>query len=306
MENLVTMKIDKFRIAPGTKVKLGKIDPADTGDYKNHADAAQRQEELLVRMRELQAKLYATKTNALVIVLQGLDAAGKDGVVTHVMSGLNPEGTRVASFKQPTADEAAHDFLWRVHPHAPAKGDIVIFNRSHYEDVLVVRVHQLVPKVVWKSRYEHIRNFEHLIAAGNDTTVLKFYLHISREAQLARFKVRLDEPDHEWKISKTDYAERELWDEYTAAFEEAIAQTSTAEAPWFVIPSDNKWFRDLAISEVIVAAIEGMNLQLPKTEVDLEVIKQDYAKALAEESPENQKKIAKLVRKKEKSLKQAG
>lgn len=164
----------------------------------------------------------------------------------------------------------------------------------------------MVPKVVWKSRYEHIRNFEHLLVEGNDTMILKFYLHISREAQLARFKVRLNEPDHEWKISKTDYAERELWDECTAAFEEAIVKTSTAEAPWFVIPSVNKWFRDLAISEVIVAAIERMNLQAPKPEVDIEVIKQDYAKALAEESPENQKKIAKLVKKKERSLKQAG
>jgi PPK2 family polyphosphate:nucleotide phosphotransferase len=296
------MKIDKFRVAPGAKVKLGKINPADTGEYKHHAEAAQRQEALLARMRELQAKLYAAKTHALVIVLQGLDAAGKDGVVSHVMSGLNPEGTRVASFKQPTAEETAHDFLWRVHAQAPAKGDIVIFNRSHYEDVLVVRVHQLVPKVVWKGRYEHIRNFEHLLASGNGTTVLKFYLHISREAQLARFKVRLDEPDHEWKISHSDYAERELWDEYRAAFEEAIATTSTAEAPWFVIPSDIKWFRDLAISEVIVAAIEAMHLQAPQPVVDIEVVKQDYAKALAEESPENQKKIAKLVRKKEKSL----
>lgn len=297
------MIFDSFRVSPGTKVNLAKIDPAFTGDYQHHTEAGPRTEELLARMRELQAQLYATKTNALLIVLQGLDAAGKDGVVKHVLTGLNPEGTRVAAFKQPTAEEAAHDFLWRVHPQAPARGDIAIFNRSHYEDVLVVRVHDLVPKAVWKSRYEHIRNFEHLVAQANNTTVLKFYLHISREAQLARFKVRLDEPDHEWKISHTDYPEREHWDAYIDAFEEAISKTSTDEAPWFLIPSDNKWFRDLAISEIMVAALEAMQLQPPKPSVDIEEIKQEFAKALAEESPESQKKIAKLVKKKEKAIK---
>ena len=292
----------KFQIKKNSNLQLKKFDPSEHGAFKNQAEAAADMEQTINRLRELQAKLYATKTHSLLIVLQGLDAAGKDGVLAHVLSGLNPAGTKVAAFKNPSSVEAAHDFLWRVHPHAPAKGEIAIFNRSHYEDVLVVRVHHLAPKKVWKGRYEAIQAFEHLLGEQNQTTVLKFFLHISQEEQLARFKVRLDEPDREWKISNSDYSERELWDAYTEAFEEAISKTSTDEAPWFVIPANHKWFRDLAISKILVETLEKMELSNPPVGVDLKKIKKEFQQAESEEPKEKRKIIEKLVVKKEKKL----
>ena len=293
----------KFQIQPGSKLRLSKIDAAYHGDFESHEQAQPEIDRLLGKLRELQEKLYASKNASLLIVLQGLDAAGKDGVVRHVLSGLNPEGTKVAAFKQPTAEEAAHDFLWRAHPHAPAKGEIAIFNRSHYEDVLVVRVHSLAPKAAWKSRYRHIRNFEDLLSEQNHTAIVKIFLHISQEEQLARFKVRLDEPDHEWKISASDYSERELWDAYTEAFEDAIEKTTTDSAPWFVIPADHKWFRDLAVAQILVETLESLCVAPPEPEVKIDEIREDFQKALEEESPESRKKVEKLASKKEKKIK---
>jgi PPK2 family polyphosphate:nucleotide phosphotransferase len=230
-------------------------------------------------MEQLQYLMYAESKHSLLIVLQGLDAAGKDGVVRHVLTGMNPSGCVASNFKQPTAKELGHDFLWRVHPHVPAKGSVAIFNRSHYEDVLVVRVHGLVPEKIWSKRYDEINDFEKLIAAQSNTTILKFFLHISKQEQLARFAKRLDDPAHQWKISESDYKERKYWNDYTEAFEDALTKTSTEHAAWFVIPSNHKWFRDLAVSQIIARTMEDMKMQMPKPTVDLAKIRREYHQA---------------------------
>jgi PPK2 family polyphosphate:nucleotide phosphotransferase len=214
-------------------------------------------------MDSLQCLMHAEKKHSLLIVLQGLDASGKDGVVRRIVTSMNPAGCRVAAFKQPTPAEHSHDFLWRVHAHAPARGEVTIFNRSHYEDVLVARVHKLAPASVWPKRYGFINDFERLLVAGNDTTVLKFFLHISKEEQLARFKLRLEDPSRRWKISEADYTEREYWDQYVDAFEDMLHKTSTGHAPWFIVPSNNKWFRDLAVSQIIIRTLEHLDMKLP-------------------------------------------
>ncbi len=205
-------------------------------------------------------------------------------MVRHVIAGMNPAACRVVGFKQPTAEELGHDFLWRVHPHAPEKGEVAIFNRSHYEDVLVVRVHNLAPKKVWSKRYELINEFERLLATENNTTILKFFLYISKEEQLARFKQRLDDPLRQWKISDADYKEREYWDDYIAAFEDALRETSTLHAPWFIIPANHKWFRNLAVSQIIRRTLEKMNMKLPAPTVDIAATRQKYHAAVAEEA----------------------
>jgi PPK2 family polyphosphate:nucleotide phosphotransferase len=214
-------------------------------------------------------------------VLQALDAGGKDGVVQHLFTGMNPEGTTVAGFKEPTAEELAHDFLWRVHRRTPAKGQITIFNRSHYEDVLVVRVHKLVPKSVWSKRYDLINDFEATLHQSG-TRILKFYLHISPEEQLRRFKDRLDDPARNWKISESDYTEREFWPSYREAYEEAMERTSTEHAPWYIIPADHKWFRNLAISQIIADTMDEMDLKMPPARVDLAGIRRKYYQAKAD------------------------
>ena len=231
--------------------------------------------EQVERMDRLQYLLYADARQSLLVVLQGLDAAGKDGVIRHLFSGMNPQGTSVAGFKEPSKAELAHDFLWHAHMPAPSRGEVVIYNRSHYEDVLVVRVHNLVARSVWSQRYELINGFEKMLA-GNRTRILKFYLHISPEEQLARFKQRLDDPARHWKISESDYSERRFWQEYTAAYEDALALTSTHWAPWFVIPANHKWFRNLAISQIIADAMEDMGLELPQPQVNLAEIRRKY------------------------------
>ena len=213
------------------------------------------------------------------IVLQGIDGAGKDGTCWHVVSAMDPQGVSVTGFKQPTAEERDHDFLWRVHPHAPGLGQVSVFNRSHYEDVLVVRVHDLVPKHVWKQRFEFINNWERLLVEEKNTTILKFFLYISKDEQLSRFKDRLDDPTRQWKISDSDYSERKLWDKYIGAFEAAISKCSTKHAPWFIIPSNHKWFRNLAVSEIVARAMEDINLSLPKPTVDLQKIRKLYHQA---------------------------
>ncbi len=265
----------RFIVTPGQKVRLGKVDPSYTGTHQSHEKALPQIQTDVARMDELQYLLYADGNQSLLIVLQALDAGGKDGVVRHLFTGMNPQGASVACFKQPSRLEAAHDFLWRAHQHAPGKGEVVIFNRSHYEDVLVVRVHKLVAQSVWSKRYALINDFEKMLDR-NGTRILKFYLHISPEEQLARFKQRLDDPARHWKISETDYTERELWPEYLEAFEEAIEQTSTKCAPWYVIPANHKWFRDLAISQIIASTMDDMRLKLPPTQVNIEEIRRKY------------------------------
>jgi len=229
----------KFVVEPDVKFKLGNIDPAYTGKHESHDSAAAELARHTASLAQLQYRLYAEGKRSLLIVLQGLDAAGKDGVIRHVISGTNPQGVNVACFKQPTREELAHDFLWRAHNHTPAKGEIMIFNRSYYEDVLIVRVHDIVPKSVWSKRYDRICEFERLLVQAG-THVIKFYLHISPEEQLARFKMRLDDPHRNWKIRNSDYTEREYWPAYMEAFDDAMRETSTNRAPGYVIPSNYK------------------------------------------------------------------
>jgi PPK2 family polyphosphate:nucleotide phosphotransferase len=269
--------VDEFLVAPGKRVRLKDFDPAFKGRHsKSHA--LRKTQELCLRMDELQQKLFAERKRSLLICLQALDAGGKDGVIKHVIGSMNPDGCDVANFKEPTPEELAHDFLWRVEAKTPKRGEVGIFNRSHYEDVLIVRVHNLVPKEVWSKRYEQINDFERRLAL-NGTRILKFFLHISREEQLKRFEQRLDDPAKRWKISESDYTEREYWDDYAQAYEEALARCNTEDAPWFVIPADHKWFRDLVISEIIVATLESMDIQVPKPTVNIEDIRRKYHSA---------------------------
>src|SRR5271163_2644139 len=269
----------KFRVKPGEKLRLKKLDPSFTGEHESEAIAKEATEHSRAKLAHEQNLLYAEHKHSVLIVLQAMDAGGKDGTIKHVFSGVNPQGVHVASFKQPTGPELAHDFLWRVHAQAPRAGQIVIFNRSHYEDVLVTRVHKLVDKKTCADRYEHIRDFEALLAESG-TTILKFFLHISREEQLARFAQRLDDPGRNWKISESDYSERELWDDYIDAYEDAISATSTANAPWYVIPANHKWFRNLAVSQIIADAMADLELAFPAPSVNLADIKRKYHAAV--------------------------
>jgi PPK2 family polyphosphate:nucleotide phosphotransferase len=268
-----------FAVKPGSRVKLHDIDPGYHGHHVSHDEALPEIQSDMQKMDRLQYLMYAEKKHSLLIVLQGLDAAGKDGTIRHLFTGMNPQGCRVAAFKQPTPQEFEHDFLWRVEPHAPAKGEIVIFNRSHYEDVLVVRVHKVVPSSVWSKRFELINDFEKLLVEDNNTTILKFLLYISQEEQLARFAQRLDDPTRRWKISKSDYEERNYWPDYIQAFEDMLHRTSTPHSPWFVIPSNHKWFRDLAISRIVTHTLESMEMKLPKPTVNIADIRHRYYKA---------------------------
>jgi PPK2 family polyphosphate:nucleotide phosphotransferase len=240
-------------------------------------------------MNKLQYLLYADGSQSLLVVLQALDAGGKDGVVRHVFSAMNPQGTSVFGFKQPSRQEAAHDFLWRAHLRTPGKGEVVIFNRSHYEDVLIVRVHKQEPKAVWSKRYDLINDFEQMLTE-NGTRILKFYLHISPVEQLERFKQRLDDPARHWKISEADYSERKLWPDYIEAFEEAMERTSTKHAPWFVVPSNHKWFRNFAISAIVADTLEDMKLKLPPTQVDIAEIRRKYHAAATRQKRHGRKR----------------
>ena len=266
---------ERFRVAPGTKVKLNEIDPAFKDQYAHQKDAADEIERCRLRLRELQDVLYAERRRSLLICLQAMDTGGKDGTINHVLSAMNLQGTRAAVFGKPSPEELAHDFLWRIHRAVPARGEVVVFNRSHYEDVLVVRVHNLVPKDVWSARYDQINAFERGLA-DHDTHILKFYLHISKDAQLKRFKDRLDDPSKHWKISEADYAERKLWDDYMVAYEDALSRCSTDYAPWFVIPADHKWFRNLAVAQIVVEHLQGLHMRYPEPAVDIEQIRREY------------------------------
>ncbi|MCK7597886.1 polyphosphate kinase 2 family protein [Microbulbifer sp. CAU 1566] len=281
---------DEFRVKPGSKIRLDKIDASYSGEHKNEKSALPLIEEYKEKLRELQYLMYAEHSRSLLICLQGRDAAGKDGAINHVLGAMNPQGCTVTGFKQPSTAEREHDFLWRCHKVTPRRGHVAIFNRSHYEDVLIQRVHKMVPKKIWSGRYQHINNFEKLLA-DNDTTVLKFYLHIDPEEQLARFKKRIDDPARHWKISDSDYSEAHYWDDYTAAFEDVLKNCSTEQAPWFVIPANHKWFRNLAISHIVVRALESLKMKFPSPSVDIDEIRKKYhSLSKATEADEDNKK----------------
>jgi PPK2 family polyphosphate:nucleotide phosphotransferase len=254
---------DLYRVQPGEHLRLDSIDPEDTGGFDGDKTEGKEQlEKLTGELEVLQERLFAQHKHGVLLVLQGMDTSGKDGVIEHVFEGVNPQGVRVASFKAPTPLELEHDFLWRVHPKVPAKGEIVIFNRSHYEDVLVVRVRELAPEKVWSRRYSSINDFERLLAAEG-TVILKFYLHISKEEQKNRLLDRLNEPEKRWKFNPDDLKERKRWDSYTRAYEDALSITSTEWAPWYVVPANRKWFRNLVIAGILVKALRKLNPQPP-------------------------------------------
>jgi PPK2 family polyphosphate:nucleotide phosphotransferase len=267
-----------FLVPPGCRVRLKDFDPRFADKHENKKSARAKVGNLQQQMDDLQFQLYAEQKRSLLICLQAPDAGDKDGVVRHVIGSMNPQGCRVFSFKQPSSEELAHNFLWRVEQQTSRRGEVVIFNRSHYEDVLIVRVHHLVPKKVWAKRYEMINDFERLLVAGG-THILKFFLHISKDEQLQRFKQRLDDPERHWKISETDYSEREYWADYEAAYEDAIGKCSTDDAPWFVILSDHKWFRNLAISQIIVETMEKLGIKVPEPTVNIVNIRRRYHNA---------------------------
>jgi PPK2 family polyphosphate:nucleotide phosphotransferase len=274
--------LEKFIVEPGARVDLGRIDPSYCAQMEPY-EALQEEVRCYARkLDRLQYLMHAERKRSLLIVLQGLDACGKDGVARHILTSMNPAGCRVVGFRQPSREELRHDFLWRVHPHVPGKGEIVVFNRSHYEDVLVVRVHELAPASVWSKRYDQINDFERFLALDNNTTILKFLLYISKEEQLARFKRRLDDPARRWKISESDYQERKYWDQYMEAFEDMLAKTSSRHAPWFVIPANHKWFRDLAVSQIVARTLENLDMELPEPTVDIVRIRRQYHAAEAE------------------------
>ncbi len=278
---------DQFRVPAGAIVSLADYDPSGTNSFKK-SEANALLEEEKEKLAALQYRLFAENKQALLVVLQGPDAAGKDGTIRHVLSGVNPQGCRVQSFKQPTGHELEHDFLWRVHLWAPERGQIMVFNRSHYEDVLIVRVKGLVKEEVWRNRYSLINSFEQLLA-DRGTKTLKFFLNISKEEQLKRFEKRLKDPTRHWKISESDYSEREYWDDYVTAFEEALSRCSTDQSPWFVIPANHKWARNVIIARILREAMEEMDPQMPAPTVDLEDISKRFHKAVKEEKKENSK-----------------
>lgn len=259
-------------VKPGAKVKLSHYDPDETFGHKKGEHTDEKTEKACSQLDSLQYLLYAEKKRALLVIFQALDAGGKDGTIRHVMSGINPQGCVVASFKQPSPEELAHDFLWRVHKVVPESGYIGVFNRSHYEDVLVVRVHDLVPKEVWSARYDQINAFEQILSE-NGVKVVKFFLHISKSEQKKRFEARLHDPTHEWKASPADFEERKYWNEYTRAYEDVLHRCSTRHAPWFIIPANHKWFRNLAVSRIITDTLETLHLRYPKPAFNLSKIK---------------------------------
>lgn len=256
----------RYRIPQGVKVHLDKMDPNDTGDYKKTEQGKEQAKaittELIGRLGELQERLYANGERSVLVVLQGMDTSGKDGTIKSVMSGVNPQGCRVASFKAPSDRERAHDFLWRVHYEAPPKGHIGIFNRSHYEDVLITRVHGWVSEKVVKQRFNQINEFEKLLHE-NGTTILKFFLHISKDEQKERLEERIRDPEKRWKFNEGDVEERKRWEDYMRAFEAVLGATSTDHAPWHVVPANRKWYRNLVVAEAIVEAMNGLKLKRP-------------------------------------------
>jgi PPK2 family polyphosphate:nucleotide phosphotransferase len=272
----------KFLAAPGKRFKINKADPGFADPDVDKDEGRKALEANRERIADGHMRLYAEKRQSLLIVLQGLDTAGKDSIVAHILRSVNPLGCRVSNFKQPSAEEAAHDFLWRAHRVTPDRGAIAVFNRSHYEGVLVERVHGFIDKKELKQRYRQINDFERLLAETG-TTIVKLFLNISKAEQLSRFKERLDNPAKQWKISEADYKERDYWEDYMKAYEEMLSECSVRNAPWYVIPSDHKWFRDLAASQILAETFDDMKIAAPKPTVDLERIKELYKKETKEE-----------------------
>lgn len=261
--------MEHYLVKPGSRVDLSQWNPNDTSRFPEGKQGAKEVIDVLSdRLEELQELLYAQGKHKVLVVLQALDTGGKDGTIRHVFDGVNPQGVKVASFKVPTAEELAHDYLWRVHKHTPGKGEIVIFNRSHYEDVLVVRVHKLVPPEVWGRRFQQINAFEQILAEEG-TTILKFYLHIDLIEQKERLQARLDDPKKHWKFSLGDLDERKLWREYTKAYEDVLSKTSTDYAPWYIVPANHKWYRNYVIAETIVETLEDLKMSYPEPKDDL-------------------------------------
>ncbi|NBQ68884.1 MAG: polyphosphate kinase 2 family protein [Nitrosomonadaceae bacterium] len=256
-----------YQVKPGSKLNLSHCDPDDTGDFEKTAQGKEKAkaitEKLIGKLDELQERLFANGNRALLIVLQGMDTSGKDGTIKHVMSGVNPQGCKVVTFKTPSAEELRHDFLWRVHQKAPEKGQIGIFNRSHYEDVLITRVHGLISRKVVQQRFNQIKEFEELLSE-NGTVTLKFFLHISKDEQKKRLEERINNPEKRWKFNEGDIEERKFWGNYIEAFEAMLAATSTERAPWYIVPANHKWYRNLVIAHHVVQALEGMKLKTPR------------------------------------------
>lgn len=261
--------LSDFRVKPGENIHMGKIETDDVGDWDEES-AMKRLEKNRAKIIELQDTLYAEGKQSLLVVLQAMDAAGKDSTIKAVTQGINPQGCSVVSFKQPSSEELSHDFLWRIHQEVPAKGKIGIFNRSHYEDVIITRVHELIDRDLIKKRYDHINDFERMLTDHN-TKVVKIMLHISADYQLKRIKHRLEKPDKAWKFRPSDMEERKKWPEYMDAFEKAIEHTSTSDCPWFIVPGENKWYRYLVVSEIILQALEDMAPELPKPNFDIKI-----------------------------------
>ena len=280
--------MEKYRVKPGKAISLAKdFDPDEAGDF--HHEEKEKGEERLVELRQeldsLQNVLYAEHTHKVLMVVQAMDTAGKDSTIRNVFEGVNPQGVKVTSYKVPTAWENDHDFLWRVHANVPAKGDLVVFNRSHYEQVLVVRVHKLESEVDWRAHYRHINDFERMLA-DTGTTIVKFFLYISPDEQKKRLLERIDDATKQWKFSPGDLPERKLWPEYMKAYEEAINQTSTDWAPWYVVPSNHNWYRNLVVASVLVDALKDLKLSYPPPADNLE----QYRAALEAEPDESKKR----------------
>lgn len=264
--------MERYRVQPGSAVELASIDPRDTSAFSGGKEEARTElKRLRKRLTELQHVLWADGRHGVLIVLQAMDCGGKDGTIRRVLRGVNPQGVRVMGFGVPSEEELAHDYLWRVHPHAPKAGEVAVFNRSHYEDVLVVRVMDLAPSDIWARRYDHIVGFEQLLT-DEGTTIVKLMLHISREEQAERLRARLEDPQKRWKYNASDLEHRARWDDYMAAYEEALRRTSTADAPWYVVPADRKWYRDLVVARILVAALERLELRYPQPVEALEAV----------------------------------
>jgi len=265
--------MDRYRITPDTQVLLAERDPSERLTFDGGKKLGDKYlEELTERLRDLQELLHAEGKHRILMVLQATDTGGKDGVIRHVFRTVNPQGVKVSSFKAPSHLELAHDYLWRIHRETPGRGEIRIFNRSHYEDVLVVRVRKLVPEETWERRYQHINDFERMLA-DEGTTIVKFFLHISKAEQAKRFQDRLDDPAKQWKFNPGDLAERKLWDEYQRAYEAMLSRTSTPWAPWYVVPSNSKWYRNLVIARVLVETLEGLEMSYPRPDFDPAMIR---------------------------------
>lgn len=272
MKTDVKTGMKRYRVEPGSRVDLASFDPRDTSAFPGgKRETREVFARLNGRLEELQEMLWAEGRHKVLVVLQGMDTSGKDGTIRHVFDGVNPQGVRVASFKAPTPEELGHDFLWRVHPKAPGRGEMVIFNRSHYEDVLAVRVKKLAPPELWQARFDQINDFERLLSQTG-TMILKFFLHIDEDEQKKRLQARLDDPTKRWKFNRGDLADRKLWQEYTAAYEEALSRTSRDGAPWYVVPANRKWYRNLVVATILVDALEELDMRYPEPEEDLDGI----------------------------------